>query len=152
MTTIKNYPAVGLWHVTTEGDCEGKSTKDLGVHLGSLDDIAFALSTQAHYGLQFALVGPDTYNKHPMGDVVSVSLDIDSGTWDMPHERRMAYFRDMLSGRDLEVRSSTFYACVQLVRGADPKTRENLRKQALAASARAKLTAEELEVLGLEKA
>ena len=28
----------GIWHVTTEGDCEGRSTRDLGIHEGYIDE------------------------------------------------------------------------------------------------------------------
>ena len=37
----------GTWMVTTEGDCEGKTTKTLGVFIGRLDEIAFALAREA---------------------------------------------------------------------------------------------------------
>ena len=49
----KQYAAYGLWQVTTEGDCEGKTTTNLGVHEGYLDDIAFSLGSRAYYSLQF---------------------------------------------------------------------------------------------------
>lgn len=32
--------AYGFWHVTTEGDCEGRSITDLGVFEGNIDTIA----------------------------------------------------------------------------------------------------------------
>jgi hypothetical protein len=34
---------VGWWDVTTEGDCEGRSTKQLGTHYGHVAEIAFSL-------------------------------------------------------------------------------------------------------------
>ena len=40
----KKYTNYGTFKVTTEGDCEGKSTRDLGVHTGYIDEIAFALA------------------------------------------------------------------------------------------------------------
>ena len=43
----------GLWEVTTEGDCEGRSRKGLGVFEGYLDDIAFYLANKAYYTLEF---------------------------------------------------------------------------------------------------
>ena len=45
--------AYGLWEVTTEGDCEGKSTRKLGVYEGFIDDIAFALVGSCCYSLRF---------------------------------------------------------------------------------------------------
>ena len=44
---------VGLWHVTTEGDCEGRSVKDLGYHKGHIIDIAHKLSGENYYSLHF---------------------------------------------------------------------------------------------------
>src|SRR5271155_5056847 len=78
------YTSYGTWHVTTEGDCEGKSVKDLGVHTGFIDEIAFALGSQAYYSLTFELAKelPDPVKVKPVG-TVNVVLNIDSGTWDM---------------------------------------------------------------------
>lgn len=44
---------VGWWKVTTEGDCEGKSTDQLGTHYGHIAEIAFALAGLCEYSLQF---------------------------------------------------------------------------------------------------
>ena len=38
------YKAFGWWHVTTEGDDEGRTTRDLGYHYGYLDEIALRLA------------------------------------------------------------------------------------------------------------
>lgn len=45
--------AVGIWHVTTANDCEGRTTKDLGVHTGHISDIALELSGNANPVLNF---------------------------------------------------------------------------------------------------
>ena len=43
MITAEDYKnPYGIWIVTTEGDCEGRSTRHLGVFQGYIDDIAFA--------------------------------------------------------------------------------------------------------------
>lgn len=39
----------GIWHVTTEGDCEGRSPRDLGFHEGYIDEIALALADKCFY-------------------------------------------------------------------------------------------------------
>jgi hypothetical protein len=44
---------VGWWEVTTEGDCEGKSTKLLGVHYGHVAGIALSLGNKGGYSLSF---------------------------------------------------------------------------------------------------
>lgn len=49
----KTQPLVGCWRVTTEGDVEGKSTKDLGLHVGHVVDIAANLAPLAEYALDF---------------------------------------------------------------------------------------------------
>lgn len=41
------------WEVTTEGDCEGRSTTYLGRHYGHLVDIAIALRGAVNYKLTF---------------------------------------------------------------------------------------------------
>lgn len=44
----------GVWAVSTEGDCEGTSApKDLGIHEGYIDEIAFALADKAMHELYF---------------------------------------------------------------------------------------------------
>jgi hypothetical protein len=53
---------IGWWHVTTEGDCEGRTTNNLGDHYGHIADIAFALADKCHYSLQFR---PDVAIRSP---------------------------------------------------------------------------------------
>ena len=43
----------GVWNVTTEGDCEGRTTKQLGVHVGHITDIAYYLRGESYYSLHF---------------------------------------------------------------------------------------------------
>lgn len=49
-----------LYKVTTEGDCEGKSTKKLGIWEGTVSDIAFQLANKMYYSLN---IEPVTINK-----------------------------------------------------------------------------------------
>jgi hypothetical protein len=44
---------VGWWKVTTEGDCEGKTTKQLGTHYGHVAEIAFSIAEGRGYSLCF---------------------------------------------------------------------------------------------------
>jgi len=44
---------VGWWSVTTEGDCEGRSTRQCGTHYGHVAEIAFSLADQGGYTLYF---------------------------------------------------------------------------------------------------
>jgi hypothetical protein len=45
---------IGTWHVTTDGDCEGRSTRQLGTYTGHIALIAFMLSNKACYQLYFS--------------------------------------------------------------------------------------------------
>ncbi len=147
MTAMNSY---GMWHVTTEGDVEGRSTKDLGVHEGHLDDIAFALAGASCYKLTFELVDPNEWHSRAPRTEVCVALGVRSGTWDLNKNERANYFKQLLKGRDVTVEADDCYAAVNLIRGSDPLRREVARREALRSSARAKLTAEELAALGVK--
>ena len=148
------YPSsYGKWEVTTEGDVEGRSTRHLGTFEGHLDDIAFKLANQCYYSLQFKLIPSENHisNMRKVRASVSVSLDIDSGTWDLSKEQRIYFFRNLLKGRDVIVKEGQYFASVILWDGDSPEAvaaRElELKKQA----ALSKLSAEELQILGLDK-
>lgn len=142
LTYTNNY---GLWKVTTEGDCEGKSTRDLGIHKGYIDEIAFALADKCSYSLNFKYLFDSDYKKTsaPKRSEVSVSLDIDSGTWDLSGEERVKWARQFLSGRDVSVSRGQYYA--SFVIKTNKKTVEDIRNDALS-----KLTKEEIEALGIK--
>lgn len=145
----KDYnSSYGLWKVTTEGDCEGKTTRNLGIYEGNISDIAFYLKDKCEYSLRFtpaAVITIDSCDVIHYGSV-SVSLPIDSGTWDMSCEDRVNYFKVLLNTENREdviiVEPGQYYASVKLV-GYDSRE-EYIRKTALE-----KLTDEEKEVLGL---
>ncbi|GAV11393.1 hypothetical protein [Paenibacillus sp. NAIST15-1] len=46
-----NFNPLGKWRISTEGDCEGRSKKQLGDYTGNLLDIVKQLSNQAFYSL-----------------------------------------------------------------------------------------------------
>lgn len=132
----------GVWQVTTEGDCEGKSVRNLGIHEGYIDDIAFALAGKEYYSLQFRAVDPHELDMTPKKNTVSVSLDIDSDTWDMKDNELVWFWQAMMKDRDVRVRKGTGFNTITLTSGR--RTVEDIRKDALA-----KLTAEERAALGL---
>jgi len=113
----KQYTAHGWWHVTTEGDCEGRAVTDLGTHYGYLDDIAFALGGKAYYSLTFSeiddpLVPPQTEKP---AKTVNVVLDIDSGLWDKNRLDRTEAVREILKDRPgVVVKEGNYYASVIL--------------------------------------
>lgn len=139
------YKAYGSWHVTTEGDCEGRTTTDLGVHVGYIDDIAFALGSKAYYTLNFeqAKQLPEPAKTPPVNSV-NISLNIDSGTWEMTGDQRAAYFQNLFRGRNVHIFPGSYYASVILVKDPE-KEKQKLRTRALN-----KLTDEEKELLGLK--
>jgi hypothetical protein len=140
--------AHGFWKVTTEGDCEGRSTTNLGTYEGYLDDIAFALANKAMYGLKFTAIDPHGLKElHAKATKIQISLDIETGTWDMKGKERVEYFRKMLIGRDVYIKEGQYYACVELIKGIDPEAQEAARQELLRQSARAKLSKEELAAL-----
>lgn len=143
MFTEKDYTnPYGSWEVTTEGDCEGRSTRNLGVYIGYIDDIAFALADQCCYSLRFTRVSTDVPTPKIASGEVSVSLDIKSKTWDMSNADRVRHFRQLLCGRnDVTVSEGQYYASVILHR----KNLEDVKR----GIALAKLTDEEKRLLGL---
>lgn len=82
--------AYGFWHVTTEGDCEGRSITDLGVFEGNIDTIALALADRCYYyTLYFTAVDPTAYDKAPKKDEINISIYGASGMYDMTKEERL---------------------------------------------------------------
>lgn len=75
---------VGAWLITTEGDCEGRTTQTLGVEQGHILDLARKYGRMAMYGLKFKRQAniPEEKGVLPT-DTVHIQLDINSGTWDM---------------------------------------------------------------------
>ena len=142
MITSKDYKnPYGLWRVTTEGDCEGRSTKNLGIYQGYIDDIAFALADKCSYVLQFEKICTDIPKPTKAIPKVAVSLDIKSGTWDLNSEERVNFFRNMLPGRNIRVFDSNFATSITLENTNIEQTKREI--------ALAKLTSEEKSLLGL---
>lgn len=147
----KNYNvSYGLWKVTTEGDCEGKTTRTLGIYEGNISDIAFYLKDKCEYSLNFS---PAVVTKISSTDVlphgkVNISLPIDSGTWNMSPEDRVNYFTVLLNTEDEKDRFSVdigdYFASVKLIGRLSDDSLEVKVKNALD-----KLTDEDKEVLGL---
>ncbi len=136
--------AYGMWEVTTEGDCEGKSVRRLGVYKGYIDEIAFALADQCYYSLEFA---PFDFSEIPVPksvrDRVNINFDIGSGTWDMSADARKEFFSAVLSDRKVAVGEGSSYAAVTLYRSESDMI-ENKKKAALN-----KLSEEDKVLLGL---
>ena len=105
----------GAWQVTTEGDVEGRSTRNLGTFEGYLDDIAKGLADQSYYSLTFKRLG-DTITIPEPKDVksVNIALDIDSKTWNMTRDIRAIVLGEVLKDRPVKVSEGNYYASVVL--------------------------------------
>jgi len=106
----------GRWRVTTEGDVEGKTTKDLGCFEGYIDEIAQVLASNAYYGLCFKAVPSleQLAETAPPCKSVSISLDIGSKTWGLNNKARVASMANVLKDRPVRVIPSDLHASVQL--------------------------------------
>ena len=152
ITSSKNWmedvPSIGWWRVTTEGDCEGRSTKTLGTYYGHVAEIALSLAGSAFYSLSFSPVenpAPAVRPSYtPEKNNVSVQLDIKSGTWDKNGESRLKWVRMWLDAdEDIKVTPSSYYASFTIeLRANEEREKEQKRQAALA-----KLTEEEKNIL-----
>ncbi len=155
MTVFKNskdfFNAFGTWKVTTEGDVEGRSTRQLGVFTGYVDEIAFHLADQAFYKLEFEPVpDPNAIKYFPKKSSVNVSFSIESNTWNMSPKTRTKFWSSVImtskSGLNTKVEDSQYHASAVLTIPEDQVKLKEFRKQ----EALAKLTTEEKQLLGLE--
>ncbi len=110
---------VGTWHVTTEGDVEGRTIKDLGVHTGHVVDIARALGGSSYYSLKFEPILVSENVPEPQEcKSVSVQMGIDSNTWNMTVEDRVHWMEGFLttaaSKSPVMVTPGQYYASVVL--------------------------------------
>lgn len=138
----------GNWNVTTEGDVEGRSTKQLGTFKGYVDDIAFALSNQCFYSLKFSLVPELEEIKQvaPSQKEVSIQFDIESGTWDMKPEERVKFFQNVFSNRNgVYVSIGHSYASAT-ISNDKIKTQQELQHAALI-EAKKHLTPEQIKLI-----
>lgn len=99
----------GVWKVTTEGDCEGRTTRDLGEYEGYIDDIALSLANQCYYSLHFTRRNVKKAPAPKKGKV-NVSLNINSRTWDMSPEDRVETMKELFKDRDVEIEVGNSYA------------------------------------------
>lgn len=108
----KEYQNIyGTWKVTTEGDCEGRTVKNLGIFIGNIDDIALHLADKNYYSLNFQKVEDiDKIKYSDKRNKVDIALDIESKTWDMTSEERVKAMQLLFNGRPVEIEKSNYYA------------------------------------------
>ena len=133
----------GYWQVSTEGDEEGKSIRNLGVFHGNIDEIAFALADKAMYSLDFKQINP---NNIPTPEEYKTRVEICLDLKDIPYgdsRARINIMQEMLSETNISVEKGNTYSGVSLIRPEDPhRVKESKIKTILS-----KLTDEERELL-----
>lgn len=127
-------PTYGVWIVSTDADCEGRSAKRLGIYEGHIDEIALYLADKAMYNLFFSRF-ETVVNKpgEPTGAVVAVSLDFYEND-------NIESIDSLFSDRPVSIIPSTIFNSFEIVGDQDAIK----RKIALS-----KLTEEERKMLGL---
>lgn len=145
MNEGRNRITYGVWRVTTDGDREGRSTRQLGVHEGFLEDIAFALAPQAMYDLTFELMDTKASLPLPTRNEVHVQLYT-------PNGKGKAYdtegLMDMLRQAGVKCEKGQYYESVRIYNGLSKE--EMARNTALEKITKAGLTAEERKAIGLK--
>lgn len=71
---------IGYWRVTTEGDCEGRSTTVLGIFYGHIADIARAFTNRVMYKLEFTSIDPHSGLPEPDPQKTSAEISFPHGT------------------------------------------------------------------------
>ena len=130
----------GTWKVTTEGDVEGRSTRQLGTYTGYIDEIAFALADKCYYELHFTKVHPEELDLTPKKSMVVVGFDYESGINKFNKQDKVDYLNNnLLKDRPCFAE----YRDNGLVLTTKQETLEDKRQKVLA-----KLTEEERRLLG----
>ena len=128
----------GTFKVTTEGDVEGRTTRDLGVYSGFIDEIALHLADKSFYTLNFQEVIFDDQPQVPTKDSVHISFDY---TLKLDEKKVKELFKD----RPVDVKVSNYYKSFVISKPISEEEKlENIKRAALK-----KLTKEEKEALGL---
>lgn len=114
---------LGWWGVSTEGDCEDRTTTQLGEYYGHVAEIAFHLANRSSYSLQFKPIKNKERGKRIILQAtrknVWIYLDISSNTWGMSAENRAQYIAKWLDvSEEVDVKGNTanasYYASVYL--------------------------------------
>jgi hypothetical protein len=138
----------GTWKVTTEGDVEGRSTRQLGVFQGHIDEIAFALADKAFYALKFEKVEPLNIGKAFTRASVEISIYSDDDGFTGSDRTRKC--EDLFIDRPVRVEPNGQYGTVTLVAGRTAAETSAIKAEITRQTALAKLSVAERRALGLE--
>ena len=110
----------GLWKVTTEGNCEGKLIKVLGIHEGHIDEIAKSLSGSCYYSLHFERLKKTIQkesNTAPEKDSANVSIMIPglSNINGKNKETEYKKIEKLFENRPVKIKPSSYYNTFTIV-------------------------------------
>lgn len=137
MTAFNTF---GTFVVTTEGDCEGRTTKHLGTYTGFIDEIAFGLADKQYYSLRFRETTKDELPVDRGAKRVNISMDA-FGTGEARHKAAARMFSD----RPVQVRECQNYGAITLTRNVSPEDEARIAREL----ALAKLSPEDRQALGV---
>ena len=135
---------VGFWEVSTEGDCEGRSMKRLGIFNGHFCDIAFGLADKCCYSLHFKKIDPAEMIVPTGRQREKVQITFSDAPYREPNIV-IDGVRKIANPINIDVEKGMWNGHVTLYK---PVSAEERKAKALA-KAKEKLTPEELEALGL---
>lgn len=109
---------VGTWMITTEGDCEGKTTRNITTVSGHFAEVALAYAGYAEYKLTLETPKKSHLLKTKPKMQVSVGPGISSGLWDYSNEI-IAEILQKWVGDDYIVKPDRYYKSVKIIRRRD---------------------------------
>ncbi len=136
---------VGIWEVTTEGDCEGRSMRTLGIFKGHYCDIALGLADKCCYSLHFRKINEVDMLPPIRGQREKVQITFS----DVSHFRDtelVEAVRDVATPLNISVGKGMWTGHVTLYRTVSEEERKKLALE----KAKKVLSAEDLAALGLE--
>ena len=141
MSKNKKLNLYGVFKVKTEGDCEGKSMKNLGVFKGDIIDIALFLRDQSYYKLYFEnYIEPFEPTFKNYDEIIGKSVNFSYEAFTKEELEEAILFKH----DDIEVDKDAPYCSWNGV-GIRVKSTDDYKRDI----ALAKLTAEEKALLGL---
>ena len=134
----------GLWEVSTEGDCEGRSTRKLGIFRGNYQDIAFALADKCYYVLWFKKLDETKFNLPKVKTRDSVDILFDDSHSIARDDMVEQVQRVLSTDPTISVQPGRWGGCVKL---CSKKDEEDIRQIAIE-KMRKTLSEEEMKALG----
>lgn len=113
----------GTWEVTTEGDVEGRSRKNLGTHTGNVDDIALHLADKCYYVLNFKKV---EITQEFVTKRKEVNISFDYGAVDIKND--LDEVREVFSERPVSIEIGQYYNAIKITSTEDVGTAVSVKE------------------------